>query len=134
MVSENAVIGGFAAAAKRTRRAKALNITFWVLQILAALMFLMSGGMKLAGVPMQVEMFGKIGIGQWFRYVTGTIEIVSAILLFMPRTAAVGASLLVVTMLGAIATHLLVLGGSPLPAIVLLVVTASIAWYRGWSR
>jgi hypothetical protein len=33
---------------------------------------------KLAGQPQMVEIFQAIGLGQWFRYVTGVIEAGSA--------------------------------------------------------
>ena len=45
-------------------------------------------------------MFETIGVGQWFRYVTGAIEFASAVLLLTPRFAGVGALLLVPTMVG----------------------------------
>ena len=45
----------------------------------------------------EVSSFDKIGIGQWFRYVTGVIEIASAILLLIPRLTPVGAALFVCT-------------------------------------
>jgi hypothetical protein len=35
-------------------------------------------------------MFDKIGLGQWFRYVTGSLEVVGALLLLVPRTSAIG--------------------------------------------
>ena len=34
-----------------------------------------------------VEMFDKIGVGQWFRYVTGLIEVGGAILMLVPGMA-----------------------------------------------
>jgi uncharacterized membrane protein YphA (DoxX/SURF4 family) len=102
----------------------------WAAQIVAAAAFLMSGGMKLLSLGPAAEMFGIIGLGQWFRYLTGTIEVVSAVLLLVPGLAFFGAALLVPTMIGAIATHLFVIGGTPAPAIVLLAVTATIAWQR----
>jgi uncharacterized membrane protein YphA (DoxX/SURF4 family) len=106
----------------------------WTLQILSAAMFLFAGGLKLAGVPLMVQEFGVIGLGQWFRYFTGTIEVVSAVLLLIPSLAAYGAAALVVTMIGAIMTHLFVIGGSPLIPIILLASTATIAWTRGGGR
>ena len=109
---------------------KGMNIFLWVLQIAAAAMFLMAGGSKLAGVPQMVAMFGKLGLGQWFRYVTGGIEVSSAILLLIPRASAVGGALLVCTMVGAIITHVFVIGGNPAPAIFLLAITAIITWHR----
>jgi uncharacterized membrane protein YphA (DoxX/SURF4 family) len=109
---------------------KGLNIAIWVVQILAAVAFLASGGMKLAGPAPVVAMFQKIGLGQWFRYFTALCEVGGAIALLVPGYAFYGASLLAAVMIGAIITHLAVLGGSPLPAIVLLVLTAAIAYFR----
>ncbi|HZR57613.1 MAG TPA: DoxX family protein [Terriglobales bacterium] len=106
------------------------NIALWILQVLAAVAFFAAGSAKWAGVPAMVETFGKLGLGQWFRYVTGTIEIASAILLLIPRMTFIGASLLVCTMIGALFAHALVLGGNPMPPIMLLLITATIAWKR----
>lgn len=105
------------------------NVALWVLQVGAAAMFFMAGGMKLAGAPEMVAMFEMLG-GQWFRYVTGGIEVAGAALLLVPRLAGVGALLLAATMVGAVVTHLAIVGGSPAVALVLLVVTATIAWAR----
>ena len=77
-----------------------------------------------------VDMFDAIGIGQWFRYVTGGIEVVSALLLLVSSTAPIGAALLVCTMVGAIITHLTVLHTSPAMPVVLLVVCAIVFWLR----
>ena len=102
----------------------------WFAQIAAAGMFLLAGGSKLAGAPAMVQLFDAIGIGQWFRYLTGTIEVVSAILLLVPSLAVFGALVLVPTMAGAVVTHLFIVGGNPAPAIVLLATAAAIAWAR----
>ena len=76
------------------------------------------------------QLFDKIGLGQWFRYLTGGLEVTGAILLLIPTTEVLGGVLLVMTMVGAIATHLFVLGGSPVPAIVLFVMVGTVTWYR----
>ena len=109
---------------------KIINVGLWILQIGAAGMFLMVGFLKLSGDPQMVGLFDAIGLGQWFRYVTGSLEVLGAILLLVPRLSGLGAFLLVGVMLGAVPTHLLVVGGSPLPAIILLIVTGVIAWGR----
>jgi uncharacterized membrane protein YphA (DoxX/SURF4 family) len=77
-----------------------------------------------------VAMFDKLGMGQWLRYVTGTIEIAGAMLLLIPRMSFFGAALLACTMLGALFAHALAIGGNPTPALVLLVLTSTIAWKR----
>jgi putative oxidoreductase len=103
----------------------------WVLQILAALTFIYVGGLKLAGTsPQLVQLFDKIGIGQWFRYLTGGLEVIGAIALLVPKSSGFGALLLSCVMVGAVITHLFVVGGTPVPAVVLLAITGSIAWLR----
>lgn len=97
-------------------------------RILVSLAFLAAGLAKLAGVEMMVGTFEAIGVGQWFRYVTGVIEVGSAVLLWVPGLQFIGAGLLVCTMIGAIAAHLLILGPSPLPALVLGLLATYLAW------
>lgn len=109
---------------------KAKNITLWVLQSLTAAVFLMSGFPKFLGLQVVIEAFDKIGLGQWFRFFTGGVEVVAAVLLLIPRLSPVGALLLVCTMVGAVIAHLTVLGGSPVGAIILLLVNAVILWGR----
>ena len=112
------------------RRGRAALIALWFTQIAMAGMMLMSGGLKLAGVPAMVALFDAIGVGQWFRHVTGAIEVISAVALLVPSLAAFGALLLVPTMVGAIATHLFIVGGSALLPAVLLTASLAITWAR----
>jgi uncharacterized membrane protein YphA (DoxX/SURF4 family) len=109
---------------------KGLNVVLWALQILAALAFLAAGGSKLAGAPPMVAAFAKIGVGQWFRYLTGLLEVAGAIALLIPGYAFYGGSLLATVMVGAIIAHLSILGGSPAAPIVLLLLTGAIAYLR----
>jgi putative oxidoreductase len=115
-------------------QSRAFVAFLWVLQIASAAMFVFAGFLKLSGAPLMVQEFGVIGLGQWFRYLTGGIEVVSAVLLLIPSLAAYGAAALAITMVGAVATHLFVIGGSPVAAIVLLASTATIALARRQSR
>lgn len=92
------------------------------------LAFAAAGLAKLAGVPMMVQTFDAVGVGQWFRYVTGIIEVSSAILLWVPGFTAYAAGLLVCTMVGALIAHFTVLSamgaGAAVPAFVLGVLAA----------
>jgi putative oxidoreductase len=106
------------------------RITLWTLTVAAAGMFLLAGSLKVIGEPTQVQLFGAIGLGQWFRYLTGSLEIAGAIGLLVPSASLLAALLLATVMIGAIATHLFVVGGSPLMAIVLLATTIAIACLR----
>ncbi len=106
------------------------TVALWATQIAVAGMFLFAGGLKLAGAHDMVALFDAIGIGQWFRYLTGSIEVIAALLLLTPRLALFGALLLIPTMIGAVVTHLLIVGASPMPAIVLLAGSSAIALVR----
>jgi putative oxidoreductase len=113
-----------------TTQSKIGNYALWAIQILGAAMFLMAGGNKLSGNEQMVGMFNAIGVGQWFRYVTGGIEVIAALMLFVPRLAGIGALLLVGTMAGAIATHLFIIGGNFAMPAVLLVLMGIVAYAR----
>lgn len=113
------------AAAAPTRTFKLIS---WGLRILAAVAFLGAGIAKLTGDPAMVEAFNQIGIGHWFRIVLGIVELASAVAILLPATVALGGLLLTAIMVGAVLTHLFVIGGSPAPAIVLLLITATITW------
>ena len=105
------------------------RIALWGTQILLAAMFIFAGGSKLLGAAAQVDLFNAIGFGQWFRYLTGAIEISGAVMLLIPSAAVFGAMLLVPTMIGAVATNLS-LGQSPAPPLFLLIFAAAVAWAR----
>jgi len=107
-----------------------MNIVAWVLQALLAIAFLLAGSMILKGGPKVTESFAKVGIGQWFRFVTGALEIIGGILLLVPSACGVGALLIGCIMAVAILLHLTRLGGSPLAAVVMLALAAFIAWFR----
>jgi hypothetical protein len=64
-------------------RGRVALVALWLTQIALAAMFLFVGGLKLTGAPDLVALFDAIGLGQWLRYVTGSIEVVSAV---APRT------------------------------------------------
>ena len=102
----------------------------WLLQIAAAGVFFFAGGSKLAGSPQMVQAFATIGIGQWFRYLTGGLEIIGAAGLLFPVTAPLAALLLAGVMIGAVLSHLFIIGGSPAVPAVLLVAMATVAWAR----
>jgi hypothetical protein len=60
-------------------RGRVALLALWLTQIGLAAMFIFVGGLKLTGAPQLVALFDAIGIGQWLRYVTGSIEVVSAV-------------------------------------------------------
>ena len=109
---------------------KGILILIWVLSILEAALFLSVGIPKILSVPIMVTEFGKIGLGQWFRYLTGILEIIGAIGLLIPKYSGYAALLLCAIMVGAVITILKVLGGPPTLPIVVLIVSGIIAYFR----
>jgi putative oxidoreductase len=102
----------------------------WVLQGLLAAAFLAAGGAKLAGAAMMVQIFDQIGVGQWFRIVTGLVEVAGAVALLVPGFAALGAAWLGATMFFAVLTHLFILHSSAIPAVILLALNVLAVWLR----
>jgi uncharacterized membrane protein YphA (DoxX/SURF4 family) len=70
------------------------GIAIWALRVILGLLFVMVGIAKLTGTANTVEYFAAIGWGQWFRYFTGSIDVVGAVLLFAPRFTWCGAIML----------------------------------------
>ncbi len=83
--------------------------TLRILQTLLGLMFLGSGGSKLAGANDMVDDFDRFRYPQWFRVVTGAVEVGGALGLLLgfvrPALTPLASVLLSATMTGAVATH-----------------------------
>jgi uncharacterized membrane protein YphA (DoxX/SURF4 family) len=90
----------------REARPRRLRITLlWAGQILMAVYFVVVAAWpKLHGSHQAVHEFALIGVGQWFRYLVGTIELVGAIGLLTPL-AGLAAAWLAADMVGATITN-----------------------------
>ena len=111
-------------------RSRSATIALWILQVVLAAAFLVAGGAKLAGAAPMVAVYETIGVGQWFRYVTGIFEIGGAIALLTPRLSALAALWLMCIMVGAIITHVAILHTSPVGPIGLLIGLGIVAYVR----
>ncbi len=100
----------------------------WALRLLLALAMGAGGAFKFVGPPQVVQIFTDIGIGQWFRYFTGLVEVGGAVLLLIPGAAFFGALLLAVTMVCGMATHLFLIGGNAIPALVMSLFSGYVAY------
>ena len=100
------------------------------LELALAGVFLLVGGAKLIGRPDMVALFRDIGVGQWFRYVTGTIEITGAALLIVPRLTGGSSVLLGGVMVAATLIEFLVLHRPPVAALTCLGGHTFVAWAR----
>ena len=72
----------------------------WVLRGGVALVFVLFGFDKFPSGPGApwVKFFDQVGIGQWFRYFTGVVEVAGALLVLIPKTVRIGLALLAITM------------------------------------
>jgi putative oxidoreductase len=116
--------------ASPVRRGRGALFALWSVQLALAAMFILAGGSKLFGAPAMVALFNAVGIGQWFRYVTGLIEIGSAVALLVPSFAVFGALALLPTMVGAVFAELFVVHDSAVPPAILLLGAALVVWSR----
>jgi len=82
----------------------------WICRIAAAAILLQTLFFKFTAAPESVYIFTKVGAEPWGRIGSGILELIAAILLFVPRTVWAGALLAVGMMAGAIISHLAVLG------------------------
>jgi len=115
-----------------------VNIADWMIRLGVAIVFLIAGGEKFSATNPNshwVSMFNQIGLGEWFRYFTGIVEVLGAALILIPRTILIGVALLAVTMAGAAVIVFFVLGQrgeSLFPALILLGLLA-LGW-KHWNN
>jgi putative oxidoreductase len=89
------------------------TIAIWALRVVLGLTFLAVGTTKLTGTGQTVEYFAAIGWGQWFRHVTGLLDIAGAALLFVPQWTCYGAIVLACSVGSATLISLTLLQGNP---------------------
>ena len=89
---------------------KAQHATSWIMQLLVAGILLQTLFFKFTGAEESVYIFSTLGVEPWGRIGSGIMELVAALLLLVPAVAPLGAGLTMGLMLGAIASHLTILG------------------------
>ena len=106
----------------------------WILRGAIAVFFVVAGADKFPSKPDSewVRMFQQIGIGQWFRYFTGGVEVLGGVLVLIPWTVPTGLALLACAMAGAVLILVFVIG-RPADSIVAAVLFIGLAGFW-WSR
>jgi len=82
----------------------------WIARLLAAVILLQTLYFKFTGADESVYIFSKLGVEPWGRIGSGIIELIAAILILIPRTTIYGALIAMGVMIGAILSHLFILG------------------------
>jgi uncharacterized membrane protein YphA (DoxX/SURF4 family) len=109
-------------------RVPTFDVTGWVLRISAGMLFLGVGLTKFESDAYWVRLFADIGLGVWFRYLTGALQVAGGLLFLIPRAVYAAAVIAGGTMVGAVVVHLFVLdtgvGGAVIPLALLIFILA----------
>ena len=87
-----------------------LEYISWAAQIIAAIILAQTLFFKFTAAPESVALFTKLGVEPFGRIGAGVMELITVILLLIPRRAWLGAIFGIVTMGGAIMAHLTIIG------------------------
>jgi uncharacterized membrane protein YphA (DoxX/SURF4 family) len=87
-----------------------LEYLSWAAQIIAAIILAQTLFFKFTAAPESVALFTKLGVEPYGRIGAGIMELITVILLLIPRKAWLGAIFGIMTMGGAILAHLTVIG------------------------
>lgn len=104
----------------------------WILRLVVAIILLQTLYYKFTAHPDSVHIFTAIGIEPWGRIGVGILELITALLILIPNTKVIGIMCSLVIILGAVFSHLLVLGlnvsndGGALFVLAIIVLIASI--------
>ena len=86
------------------------NIFILIVKLIAVIILLQTLYFKFTGAEESVYIFTKLGIEPFGRIGSGLVELIASVLILIPRTTLLGAVIGAGTMLGAIFSHLFVLG------------------------
>lgn len=88
------------------RLAIARGVALWIITAFLAYVFLRQGIAKFSDSSGWARAFRTWHYPDWFRVLIGIIEVSAVLLLFVRRFAFIGALMIVVVMLGGMATHI----------------------------
>ncbi|PZO28372.1 MAG: DoxX family protein [Flavobacteriaceae bacterium] len=86
------------------------TLFIWIIKLVAVIILLQTLYFKFTAAPESVFIFSTLGIEPFGRIGSGIVELIASILILIPRTTLLGAVLGFATMLGAIFSHISVLG------------------------
>jgi hypothetical protein len=89
---------------------KTKNIISWALRLTVAIILLQTLYFKFTAHPDSVHIFSALGIEPWGRIGLGIVELITALLILTPKTKIIGMINSLGIIIGAVFSHLLVLG------------------------
>jgi uncharacterized membrane protein YphA (DoxX/SURF4 family) len=131
-MSETTAAAGTAVQLPGTTRARRADIGLRVLQILLALFFGAASALpKLIAHPSATEGFDRIGFGDWFMYLIGSLELAGAIALLIPLLSGLAGLAFIGLMIGAFITQVTVFDGeNAATPLIIMVLVGLVAWGR----
>lgn len=131
-MSETTAAGGTAVQLPSTIRTRRAEIGLRVLQILLALFFGVASALpKLIAHPSATEVFDRIGFGDWFMYLIGSLELAGAVALLIPLLSGLAGLAFIGLMTGAFITQVTVFGGeNAATPLIVMVLVGLVAWGR----
>ena len=85
-------------------------IFIWIVKLIAVVILVQTLYFKFTGAEESVYIFTTLGVDPYGRIGSGIVELIASILILIPRTTLLGAFLALGTMMGAIFSHIFVLG------------------------
>ena len=85
-------------------------IFIWIVKLIAVVILVQTLYFKFTGADESVYIFQTLGVEPYARIGSGIAELIASILILIPRTTLLGALLAIGTMIGAIFSHIFVLG------------------------
>lgn len=85
-------------------------IFVWIIKLIAVIILVQTLYFKFTGADESIYIFSSLGIEPYGRIGSGIIELIAAILILIPKTTLIGALLGICTMIGALFSHLFILG------------------------
>jgi uncharacterized membrane protein YphA (DoxX/SURF4 family) len=86
------------------------NLFSWTLRLIATIILAQTLYFKFSGAPESIYIFSTLGIEPYGRIGSGIAELIAAILIILPKTKLIGAILGCFVMVGAIFSHIFVIG------------------------
>lgn len=89
---------------------KIKTLSNWIIRIIIAGILAQTLFFKFTGAEESIWIFTQLSVEPWGRILTGVIEIIAVALILFPKTVLIGASISAGLMIGAIVSHLIILG------------------------
>lgn len=107
-----------------------VGLLIWALRLVIGALFLFAAFTKLSGQQMMIDEFETVGLGQWFRYFTGLLELAGGILVLIPAYSVPGALVLLLVDVGAFFAQAFVIKMDVIHTIVIGAVIALLIWLQ----